>query len=350
MPGFFSWISALFSPSGSAPARTSPRLLNPATIRKEEPMEGDADSQALIHQLEEHLFGWLLDTSPADLDRELDSRDQAALDILQQRIKRQSLEELPRQPRTLPILTRALSDEKSDRKELTRIILSDPALTDQLLHMANSPMFRPGDKAIESVDQAVFILGMSGIRNVISAAVMRPMMAARNSREALFAQRVWRWELTCARTAELVSRLREKDGSIYFMTGLLPALSYITLQRELQRICRSAPQPREPSPNLIHQALSRFQWATAQVLANAWSLSPKYHARLLEAERPRPGQTHTPLNDGIIIATREILRHAHQRNMAEEEVLKLVHIPPDQFVRIRRVILDSLEAGSRVRA
>lgn len=350
MPGFLSWIASIFSPSGSAPTRTNPRLLNPATDQQETQLEGAADSGARIHQLEENLFCWLLDTSPAALDRELDSHDQAALDILQQRINRQSLDELPRQPRTLPILTRALSDERADRKALTRIILSDPALTDQLLYVANSPMFRPGGKAIESVDQAVFLLGMSGIRNVISAAVMRPMMAARNSREALFAQRVWRWGLTCARTAELVSRLREKDGSVYFLTGLLPALSYITLQRELRRICRSAQQSREPSPRLVREALSRFQWATAQVLANAWNLAPKYHARLMEAERPRPGQTHTPLNDGIIFATREILRHAHQRNMAEEEILKLVHIPPDQFVRIRRVILDSLEAGSRVRA
>jgi HD-like signal output (HDOD) protein len=346
MPGFFSWISTVFSPPKSAPMHSSPRLLNPAGPEtQEEPVD-----QPSTHELEEHLFCWLLDAPPSALNRELNGDEKSVLDTLEQRIHQQSLQELPRQPMTLPMLTRALSDDKADRKELSKIILSDPALTDQLLHVANSPLFRHGDKPIETVDQAVFMLGMNGIRNVISAAVMRPMMTARNSREALFAQRVWRWGLICAKSAELVARLKEKDGSIYFMTGLLPALSYMTLRRELMRICRSAPQPSEPSPNLTHQALSRFQWATAQVLANAWNLSPEYHARLMEAERPKPSQTHAPLNDGIIIGTREILRHAHQRNMAEEEVLKLVHIPPEQFVRIRRVILDSIEAGSRVRA
>ncbi len=70
----------------------------------------------------------------------------------------------------------------------------------------------------------------------------------------------------------------------------------------------------------------------------------------MEAERPTPTQTHAPLNDGIILGTREILRHAHQRNMSEEDVLKLVHIGPEEFTRIRRVILDSIEAGSRARA
>ena len=346
MPGFFSWISAIFSPSESMATSSSPRLLNPTNTKDE---DGSFD-QSPAHHLEEYLFCWLLDAQPPALNKELDADSRMHLNTLKQRIHQQSLEELPRQPMALPMLTRALADNTADRKELTRIILSDPALTDQMLHVANSPLFRTSEKPIESVDQAIFLLGMNGIRNVISAAIMRPMMAARNSREALFAQRVWRWGLTCAKTAELVARLKEKDGSIYFMTGLLPALSYITLRRELQRICRAAPQPCEPSANLTHQALSRFQWATAQVLANEWNLSPEYHAKLMEAERPKPDQTHAPLNDGIIIGTREILRHAHQRNMPEEEMLKLVHIQPEHFVRIRRMILDSIEAGSRTRA
>lgn len=346
MPGFVSWISALFSPARSAVKDANPRLLNPTHT----PKRDELVDQAPAHQLEENLFCWLLDANSAALNRELDANERSALDILEQRISEQSLQELPRQPMTLPMLTRALADDNGDRKKLSDIILSDPALTDQLLHVANSPLFRHGDKPIESVDQAVFMLGISGIRNVISAAVMRPMMAARNSREALFAQRVWRWGLTCAKAADLIARVEEKDGSVYFMTGLLPALSYITLRRELLRICRSASQPREPSPNLTHQALARFQWVTAQVLANEWDLSPEYHARLMAAERPKPNQTHAPLNDGIIMGTREILRHAHQKNMAEAEVLKLVHVPPEQFVRIRRIILDSLDAGSRARA
>jgi HD-like signal output (HDOD) protein len=346
MAGFFSWISAMFSRPEPDKIQSEPKLLNSSTIQTEHERAG----QLSTNDLEQNLFCWLLDAPPATLGRELDRNAQSVLDILEQRIHRQTLEELPRKPMTLPVLTRALADEKADRKGLTDIILSDPALTDQLLHVANSPMFRVGEKPIESVDQAVFLLGVNGIRNVISAAVMRPMMAARNSREAQFAQKVWRWGLTCARAAEMVARLEKKDGSSYFMTGLMPALSYITLQRELVRICRAADPAVEPSPGLSHKALSRFQWATAQVLASEWQLPPEYHARLMEAERPTPDQTHAPLNDGIIIGTREILRHANQPNMAEDEVLKLVHIRPEHLAQIQRAILDSAKAGSRAGA
>jgi len=342
MAGFFSWISAIFSRPGTEKIQSDPQLLNPSASKCEQ----EPAASPPTNNLEENLFCWLLDAPPLTLNRELDRNDLSALETLKQRIRRQTLEELPRQPMTLPVLTRALADDKVDRRGLTDIILSDPALTDQLLHVANSPMFRVGDKPIESVDQAVFLLGLNGIRNVVSAAVMRPMMAARNSREARFAQRVWRWGLTCAGAAEMVAQLEGKDGSVYFMCGLLPALSYITLQRELLHICRAADQPTEPSPGLTRRALPRFQWATAQVLADEWKLSPDYHAKLMEAERPKPNQTHAPLNDGIIIGTRELLRHANQRNMAEDEILKLIHIKPEHFTRIRRTILDSVKAGS----
>ncbi|PHQ74810.1 MAG: histidine kinase [Marinobacter sp.] len=347
MPGFFSWISGLFSsdkPTNATTTAPEPRLLNPVVAPDDSP---DIDP-ALIDQLEKYLFCWLLDSPPVALRSEAGQWEEI-LEKLRWRIANGELDELPRQPMTLPMLMRALSDANTGRHQLTEIILNDPALTDQLLQIANSPYFRTGDQSIDSVDQAVFVLGMDGIRNVVSAAIMRPMMAARNSREALFAQRVWRWGLTCARSAELIAKIQGQDSSVYFMAGLLPALSYITLRRELQRVCRTESGMVEPPPSLIHIALSRHQWATSQLLANEWNLPPKYHAQLLAAERPAPRQLHTPLNDGIIIGTREVLRHAHQRNMPEDDVLRITHISREQFTRVRKVILDTLEAGAKTR-
>jgi HD-like signal output (HDOD) protein len=346
MPGIFSWISGLFSSDKPtiAPAPES-RLLKPVVPANNSP---DIDP-ALIDQLEEHLFCWLLDSPPVAL-RSDTGRWNDILEKLRWRITNGELDELPRQPMTLPMLMQALSHDNTSRNQLTEIILNDAALTDQLLQIANSPYFRTGDQSIDSVDQAVFVLGLDGIRNVISAAIMRPMMSARNSREALFAQRVWRWGLVCARSTELIAKIQGQDTSVYFMAGLLPALSYITLRRELQRLCRAESELVEPPPALIHIALSRYQWATSQLLANEWNLPPKYHAQLLAAERPAPRQQHTPLNDGIIIGTREVLRHAHQRNMPEDDLLRITHISGEQFTRVRKVILDILEAGAKTRA
>ncbi|MBW4934247.1 HDOD domain-containing protein [Marinobacter sp. F4206] len=343
MPGFLSWISGLFShPQPAAPA-PEPRLFNPAQDQSE---NDDPETGALLaRQLEEHLFCWLLDVEPSELEGDLSSATEV-LEELEHRLSAGRMEELPRQPMSLPMLMRALSDDAADRHSLTEIILGDPALTDQLLQIANSPYFRHGEHTIDSVDQAVFLLGVDGIRNVVSAAVMRPMMAARNSREALFAQRVWRWGLTCARASELSARAQEADSSAHFMAGLLPALAYITVRRELHRICRARLKC-DPDPALTRHALARHQWATSQLLANEWHLPPKFNALLLAAERPAPRQTQTALNDGMIIGTREVLQHANQHSLAEEDLPKVLRLAPEQIDQLRQSLRAMLQEGGR---
>src|SRR5690554_5246634 len=342
MPGFFSWISGLFATPPPAAAATETRLFNPAQSHSPEQHASDA---VVVKQLEDHLFCWLLDASPSMLRSEPAGAEQI-LTELERRLRTSEMEELPRRPGSLPMLMRALSNETTDRKQITDIILSDPSLTDQLLQVANSPYFRPGDSTIESVDQAVFVLGLDGIRNVISAAVMRPMMAARNSREALFAQRAWRWGLTCARAAELIARIHRDDTSAHFMVGLLPALAYITIRREVTRICRTTGADTEPAAALLRVALSRYQWTTCQLLANVWNLPPKYHAWLLSAERPPPKQAHWALTDGLLLGTREVLRNARQRNLAEDQLQQITHLTPEQITRVRSAVLAMLQEGT----
>lgn len=349
MPRFFSWIAGFFTTEKPSPPPVSEaRLFNSAKTMK--PGAAADDEHGLALQLEENLFCWLLDTGPSNLRAEQSSPD-SVLQELDYRLTNNKMEELPRQPMTIPMLMKALSDESGDRHKLSQIILGDPALTDQILQVANSPYFRTGDHTIESVDQAVFILGMDGIRNVIAAAVMRPMMAARNSREALFSQRAWRWGLTCARAAELIAKLQNDDASAHFTVGLLPALAYISIRRELQQICRaqrgSGVSDGEPDVVLIRNALARYQWVACQLIAKEWSLPPKYHAYLMAAERPVPDQEQTGLIDGMVIGSREVLRHAHQRNLPEEDLEKIVRLTTAQISRVRTALKAVLSEGTK---
>lgn len=339
MPGFLSWITDALAKRQPPPEDREPRLFNPDDARG--PDRDKARQKAIVEHLESHLFCWLLDAEPHEL-RASDTSSESLLTELEHRLETEQLEELPRKPWSLPAAVRALASENTDRRSLTRTIGSDPALTEQLLLMANSPYFRPGEQAIETVDQAVFVMGVEGIRNVITAAVIRPMMAARNSREALFTQRTWRWGLTCARASEMIAGYRRQDTSAHFMVALLPALAYLTIRRELCRISRR--QNSEPSPAVLRTALSRYQWQVCQLLANAWGLPPKYHAWLMAAERPAPRQPHSALTHGLLLGTRELLRHARQRNLPEEELRSIVTLQDQDIEAIQAAILTMLDA------
>ncbi|MFW5825208.1 MAG: HDOD domain-containing protein [Marinobacter sp.] len=345
MPGLFSWVRAKLFPGHGAtsePAATQYR-------RSRRSFQGasqqhPAQDRSSRERLDDHLFCWLLDCSP----RQLDEPSELTGKILREvgsRLENEALEELPRQPLTLPTLIRTLASESTTRKEVARIILSDASLTDQVLQVANSPFFKAGEQPVETVDQAVFLLGLDGIRNVASASVMRPMLAARNSTEHAFSQRVWRWGLSCARAAELIALHRKEESTSYFMVGLLPALAYLTLRREVQAILHRRYPDQRGTAQMYHETMVRFSWATARKIARAWNLPPRYHALLLTAERPAPGEACRPLNDGIILGTREVLRDAHQRNLGENELQDLISLDPGQLDKVRQILSRLLAEG-----
>jgi len=295
-----------------------------------------------LESLEAFLFAWLLDLSgklpepPADVLEPVGKQ-------LSSRLNLRRLQSLPRQTGVLPQLMRAVANPNVTRQDIATIVLDDPSLTEQLLHVANSPYFKPGDRHIESVDHAIFLLGMEGIRNVISAAVMRPMMAARSNAEARFAQRSWHWGISCARASELIAHSQGQDPNGFFICGLLPSLAYLTLYREITAMA-SEPENGDPASirSLLYPLIREHAWQLCLQIADAWELPPRYHAILLEAQRPSPVSPHTPLNDGIIFATREVLRHAHRRNLSEASLKALLRISDEQFQAVRGQLLEML--------
>lgn len=348
MPGLFSWITGLFNRASAAEQK--PAIGNGSLCKGGPGSKSGSNSKTkaeahnpLAEALRQHLFCWLLDTRPQTLRANLEDAE-AIIEAMAKRLRAGKLSELPRQPMSLPMLMSALSDDTTTRQDLGNIILRDPALTDQLLKIANSPFFRPDKSIIETVDQAIFMLGMEGIRSVVSAALMRPMMSSRNSEETTFIARAWRWGMASARSAETVARLQGKDASIYFMAGLLPALAYITLYREAHRLVPAGADGTlvKLKPAALHQILVRYQWPVARLIARTWGLSNNYQGLLHRPESPRSHEN-SALIDGIVIATREVLRQARQRNLAEEDLPALVQLSKKDVTQVQAVLKLMLE-------
>ena len=93
MPGFLSWISGFFSNTQPAAPVSEPRLFNPAN---DQSVNEDSEiRKQLAHQLEEHLFCWLLDAEPSVFEEDLAPATEV-LEELQDRLGESQLDELPR--------------------------------------------------------------------------------------------------------------------------------------------------------------------------------------------------------------------------------------------------------------
>lgn len=97
----------------------------------------------------------------------------------------------PRRPQLLPQLMRAVNDADASLRTMANIIAQDPTLAGNLLRITNSPLYRVQSKPIESIERAVTVVGTEGIRLIIAAALVQPVMSVGDSVFGRFPAIIW---------------------------------------------------------------------------------------------------------------------------------------------------------------
>src|SRR5690606_36269920 len=138
----------------------------------------------------------------------------------------------PRRPRLLPELLRAVNDDETTRRELAAIIGRDPALVGSLLKLANSAFYRVSEQPVESVERAVAVLGTEGIRTLVAAAVMQPVLRKSGGKAADFVETIWEQTYRSAAAAEAYAAFVETDDRFAGqLLGLVAGLGKIVVYR-----------------------------------------------------------------------------------------------------------------------
>ena len=127
---------------------------------------------------------------------------------------------IPQLPQILLRVETALEDTEIGGEELGRVILDDPALTAQVLKVANSTFYNPRGTNINTVSRAIVILGFDNIRRLVLGLSVSKMFTLL-PRWSVY-RRLWRHSLA---TALLARGLAQADGfdevEVAFVGGLL---------------------------------------------------------------------------------------------------------------------------------
>ncbi|HYJ39866.1 MAG TPA: HDOD domain-containing protein, partial [Steroidobacteraceae bacterium] len=140
------------------------------------------------------LVAFALDDVPREaLSRTPDPEHAPVFKAVQQILERIEArpEYIPRRPSLLPKLMATVNDNEATMAEMSRIIAQDPALTGNLLRIANSPIYRTGSLPVDSIDRAVTLVGVQGIRSIIATALLQPVMTSGSSAFSKFPELVW---------------------------------------------------------------------------------------------------------------------------------------------------------------
>jgi len=182
---------------------------------------------------------------------------------------------IPRRPSLLPKLMATVNDGDASMMEVARIVAQDPALTGNLLRIANSPVYRVGSQSIESIDRAVTQVGIQGIRSIIVTALLQPVMTSGAGAFSRFPELVWEHTLYSAAAAEAhATQVENAEPFVAQLIGLLYGLSAIVVFRIVRDQFAAHPQL-APDPGSVARLLETWVAPTAGRIAASWELSER---------------------------------------------------------------------------
>ena len=214
---------------------------------------------------------------------------------------------LPTLSQTVGRLAMLLGDEKSSLQDFERIIKPDPALTANLLRLANSAYFGLR-RQVTSVRQAVSLLGIDRVFEIAAGASFTKVLPERIPGYEIDAASYFTHCLAVGAMAEDLSvRLAMKDVDMVFTAGLLHDIGKLAIGSFLIRD-RSA----------VKEALS------------------KQGARFIDVEREIIGTTHEEvgglmveewhLPESFLYAVTQHHNSEEAPNGADQKIADLIHV------------------------
>lgn len=179
---------------------------------------------------------------------------------------------------TLPEVTnqiiKTVEDPKSTAQQLHKIVSHDPALVTRILKVVNSAFYGlPGQ--IGSVERAIVVLGLNGIKNIAVAASLGQLFRGAMLCEGISANDLW---VHCVATAvaarDLARNLKLPITDEAFLAGLIHDVGLlVSLQvypEKLREVCNSAQQPGADFLNLERSIIGLDHQQLGMGLAEQW--------------------------------------------------------------------------------
>ena len=202
-------------------------------------------------------------------------------------------EYFPRRPLLLPKLLQALNDEASTRQMLVRLILEDPTIAGATLKRANNAFYRMTAQPVESLDRAVALLGVLGLRGLASTAILQPVFRLPKGFFDRFADIAWEQAQRCAASAQRYAEMSGADDPfVAQLLGLLRSLANLVLFRMTLDKYKRCPNVL-PRPEVFVRIMEKHRNSLALEIAKTWQLSA---ASLAALEQQRSERSPTDMS------------------------------------------------------
>ncbi|BDT70639.1 hypothetical protein os4_01460 [Comamonadaceae bacterium OS-4] len=138
-----------------------------------------------------------------------------------------AVKQLPNLPSTTRVVLGYLNDDDADINQVVQAIARDQGLVARILRIANSPFFGLPNQ-VQTIHEAVIVLGFSNLRLVVMAAMMTaqkfPGLVG-----GVQVQRLFRHSIAVAICASAIGRSNKLNPNLLFLTGILHDIGKLAL-------------------------------------------------------------------------------------------------------------------------
>mgnify|MGYP000588962524 CR=1 FL=1 len=223
-------------------------------------------------QIEAEFYEVLFDSPIQESSLSLPQR--LVVDVVKARLSDpdQRFRAVPQLPSVIPRLLRSLRDPEASIKDYVAIVDKDPNLSASVLRLANSAYFNRSQIRISSIERAVVKLGVDGLRSVLSAAVMQPILQRNSPYFQNFGLKLWRHSLCCAVACEVLAKDRGLEPFKVYMLGLAHDIGKTTVFSELCKEFKLNTADDRPGCQVFVPLISEFSAQLSAWIGRDWDL------------------------------------------------------------------------------
>lgn len=253
--------------------------------------------------------------------------------------KEPRLKAVPRLPMIIPKLFKSLRDPKSSAKDYVEIVNKDPVMSAAVLKLANSVYFNPTGSRIEDIERAIVKLGIDGLRSVLSAAVMQPIIQKDSPYYSQTGLKLWTHSLNTAVACEVIGHSRQMERFKVYLLGLVHDIGKITLFSEL---CQQYKLNGDASPgkNAFIPPMSKLSTQLSYLIAKDWQLPDEICLALREQINIAPGKLISPYGQLLYQANIACEAYAftpRNKHKALSVITNELKLPDNLFNRLNEV-------------
>ena len=213
-----------------------------------------------------------------------------------------SIRNLPTPPIVFTQIQKVLNKETASAENVANILAEDPSMSAKVLKLTNSAFYGLA-REIDSVKQAVIIVGMDAIKNLVLSASVLGMFKG-NSLSKEFQDRFWRHSLATGQGSRLLAKkFRAKgiiDSESAFSAGLLHDIGKLVIacfmQDDFEKILKRTRQAPILEDYQIEEEILGFNHShVGSALAANWNLPSTLADAITFHHRPEEAPDDSPL-------------------------------------------------------